>query len=168
MSSFATTQPHASYCALTHGFVSKWNYYFCANAGISELLSPLESAVRTCVLTKLVPHAVSDVERELFAYPVRLGSLGVCNPMSASKEQYEFSRTLLRGFVDSVVAQSSTLCPSVVHQQNNLFRHLSSLKEQALSSQLQTTISNCPPPLCWAVECCMEKEASSWLSATST
>ena len=57
------------------------------------------------------------------------------------------------------------LCPSVVHQQNDLFRRLSSLKEQALSSQLQTTISNCPPPLCWAVECCMEKGASSWLSA---
>ena len=66
LSSFAATQPHASYSALTHGFVSKWNYYFRTNAGISELLSPLESAVRTCFLPKLVPHAVIDVECELF------------------------------------------------------------------------------------------------------
>ena len=107
LSSFATTQPHASYSSLTHGFVSKWNYFFRTNVGISELLSPLESVVCTCFLPKLVPHAVSDVECELFAYPVCLGGLGICNPVSASKEQYKFSRTLLRGFVDSVVAQSS-------------------------------------------------------------
>ena len=67
---------------LTHGFFSKYR----TNVGISELLSPLESAVHTCLLLKLIPHAVIDVEHELFSYPVCLGGLGICNPMSASKE----------------------------------------------------------------------------------
>ena len=55
LSSFTTTQPHASYSAFTRGFISKWNYYFHANTSISELLSPLDSAVRTCFLPKLSP-----------------------------------------------------------------------------------------------------------------
>lgn len=130
MLSFATTQPHASHTAFTHGVVSKWNYYFCTNAGISELLSPLRSAVRSCFLPKLVPHAISDVECKLFSYPVCLGCLGICNLMLASNEQHEFSRTLLRCFVDLVVAQTSVLRPVVVHHQNDLFHCLSSLTEQ--------------------------------------
>ena len=89
----------------------------------------------------------------------------VRNPMSTSNKQYEFSRTLLRGFNNLVVAQNSVLCPAVIHHQNDLFFHLSTLKEHFLSSQLQSTIFHCPPPLCWGVECCMEKGASSWLSS---
>ena len=146
LSYFANTQPHASYSEFTHGYVSKWNYYFRTNSGISALLSPLESAVHNHLLSKLVPHAVSDIERELFSFPVRFGVLGICNPVSTSEEQYGFSRALLQGFVDLVLSQKSALCPDVIHHQNDLFRHLSILREQSLSAQLQSTISNCPPP----------------------
>ena len=127
LSLFANTQPHASYSAFTHGYVSKWNYYFRTNSGISALLSPLESAVRNHLLPKLVPHAVSDTEWELFSFPVRFGGFGICNPVSISEEQYGFSRALLRGFVDLVLSQflsqKSALCPEVIHHQNDLFRH---------------------------------------------
>ena len=68
---------------IPHGFVCKWNIiiFILTHAGISELFSPLESAVCTCFLPKLVPHAVSDVEHELFSNPVLLGGLGICNPL---------------------------------------------------------------------------------------
>jgi len=165
LSSFASTQPHASYSTLTHGYVSKWNYYFRTNSGISALLSLLESAVRNHLLPKLVPHAVSDTERELFSFPVCFGGLGICNPMSSSEEQYSFSKALLQCFADLILSQKSALCPEVVHHQNELLQHLSSLREQPLSAQLQSAISNCPPPLRWVVECCLERGASSWLSA---
>ena len=61
------------------------------NSGISALLSPLESAVCNHLLPKLVPHAVSDIERELFSFPVRFGGLGICNPVSTSEEQHGIS-----------------------------------------------------------------------------
>ena len=35
LSSFANTQPHASYSAFTHGYVSKRNYYFHTNYAFS-------------------------------------------------------------------------------------------------------------------------------------
>ena len=82
--------------------------------------------------------------------------------MSASEEKYSFSRALLQGIVDLVLAHKSALRPD---HQNDFFCHLSALREQSLSAQLQSTISNCPSPLRWAVECCMERGASSRLSA---
>jgi len=69
-----------------------------------------------------------------------------------------FFKALLQGFVDLALSQRSG-------HQNDLLHHLSSFREQSLSAQLQSAISNCPPLLCWAVESCMEKDASSWLSA---
>ena len=84
------------------------------------MLSPLESAVCNHLLPKLVPHAVSDTECELFSFPVRFGGLGICNPMSACEEQCIFSKALLQGFVDLILSQKSALCPEVVHHQNEL------------------------------------------------
>ena len=69
-----------------------------------------------------------------------LGRLGIYNPMSASLEQYDFSRTFLQNFIDVVLTQNSSLCPEVIHSKNNLFRQLSSIRKNSLSAQLQPTI----------------------------
>ena len=53
----------------------------------------------------------------------------------------------------------------VVHHQNELFKHLTTLKNQSLSDHSRSVVSRCPSHLRWAVECCQEKGASSWLSA---
>ena len=76
-----------------------------------------------------------------------------------------FSKELLQGLVDLFFSQSLALSLDVVHQQDDLFCHLSTLKEQCLTAQLESIVSNSPPPLRRAVECCTEKAASSWLSA---
>ena len=165
LSSFAETQPHASYAAFAHGYLSKWNYFFRTTPNISNRLSPLESAVRSHFLPKLVLHPVGDVERELFGLPVRFGGLGISNPTLTSDEQYTFSRELLHGLIDLIYHQNPALSEDVVHHQHEIFRHLSSVKERSLSNQLQSTLSSCPPPLRWAVECCTEKGSSSWLTA---
>ena len=119
------------------------------------MLTPLESTLHDQLLPKLVPHAVSDIIEELFSFPVRFDGLGICDLISASEQQYDFSKALLQGFVDLVLSQKSALCPKIIHHQNNLFRHLCFLREQSLSAQLQSTISNCPPPLHWASGCWM-------------
>jgi len=41
LSTFAETQPHASYAAFTYGYLHKWNYYFCTTPTCFLLLSLL-------------------------------------------------------------------------------------------------------------------------------
>jgi len=94
---FAATQPHASYAAFTHGYLPKWNYYFHTTPNISNLLSPLEFAIRGHFLPKLVLHPANDNERQLFCFPVRFGGLGISNPVLTSDEQYDFPKELLQG-----------------------------------------------------------------------
>ena len=113
----------------------------------TTIFAPIQVSQPCLLLPKLVPRAVSDIEHELFSFPVHFGGLGICYPMSASEQQYDFSKAPLQGFVDLVLSQKSALCPEVIHHQNDPFRHLCSLTEQSLSAQLQSTISNCPPPL---------------------
>ena len=96
---------------------------------------------------------------------MRFGGLGISNPTLTSDEQYTFSRELLHGLTDLIYHQNPALSEDVVHHQHEIFRHLSSVKERSLPNQLQSTLSSCPPPLRWAVECCTEKGSSSWLTA---
>jgi len=42
LSKIARVQPHAAYCAFTHG---KWTYFLCTIPYISDLLRPLEIAI---------------------------------------------------------------------------------------------------------------------------
>ena len=121
--------------------------FFRTTPNISNRLSPLESAVHSHLLPKLVLYPVGDVERELFGLPVRFGGLGISNPTLTSDEQYTFSRELLHGLIDLICHQNPALSEDVVHHQHEIFRHLSSVKERSLSNQLQSTLSSCPPPL---------------------
>ena len=126
--SFAETQPHASYAAFAHGYLSKWNYYFLTTPNISNRFSPLESAVRSHFLPKLVLYPVGDVERELFGLAVRFGGLSISNPTLTSDEQYTFSRELLHGLIDLIYHQNPALSEDVVHHQHEIFRHLYSVR----------------------------------------
>ena len=113
----------------------------------------------------MVPRPPSDLDRDLFALPVRFGGLGVCIPADVCNQQYQFSKELLHGMVAFFLDQQSLLPSEVVHYQNELFKHLTTLKNQSLSDHSRSVVSRCPFHLCWAVECCQEKGACSWLLA---
>jgi len=84
LSTFAETQPHASYAAFTHGYLPKCNYYCRTTPNISNLLSPFEFAIRGHFLPKLVLHPASDNEHQLFCLPVHFRGLGISNPVLIS------------------------------------------------------------------------------------
>ena len=84
LSLIATTQPHAAYTILTHGFSSKWKYFLRTNPHIGDLLSPLELKIRQ----QFLPHPPSDLERQLFGLPVSLGGLEICDLCRISTDDY--------------------------------------------------------------------------------
>ena len=86
--------------------------------------------------------------------PVHFGGLGVCIPADVCNQQYQFSKELLHGVVALLLGQQSLLLSAVVHHQNELFKHLTTLKNQSLSDHSRLVVSHCPSHLRWAVECC--------------
>ena len=89
LAEIATSQPHAVYAALTHGLQSKWTYLTLTVPNISDLLEPLEYALRQKLLPALTGRdGITDTERELFALPIKFGGLGIANPTKTANAQY--------------------------------------------------------------------------------
>ena len=89
LSSIASTQPHATFSAFTWGLSSKWTYISRTIPNIEELFEPLEDAIRSHFIPALTGMAApSDIERNLFALPCRLGGIGVANPMTLANSEY--------------------------------------------------------------------------------
>ena len=45
LTAIARTQPHAAFCAYTHGLAGKWTYLARTVANIIDLLAPLEAVI---------------------------------------------------------------------------------------------------------------------------
>ena len=101
LANVAQTQPHAAYCAYTHGLSSRWSFLSRTIPDISDLLLPLEEAIQQHLIPALTGRPPCSMEeRDLLALPVRLGGMGIINPVSSSQRVFEASVRLtspLRG-----------------------------------------------------------------------
>ena len=84
-------QPQASYAAFTFGLQHRWTYFLRTLPGIADLLEHLERAISDVLIPVLLEHQVTETERDLLALPVRMGGLGLVNPINQSQQEYEAS-----------------------------------------------------------------------------
>ena len=114
LSTFAETQPHAAYAALSHGLISRWNYFLRVvnweMLSPAELLQPLESAIQSQFIPAITgQHPPGKQVREVLAMPVRLGGLGIRNPINMAMEQHTASHQICAPLVDRIVHQDHQL-----------------------------------------------------------
>ena len=95
IANIAQTQPHAAYCAYTHGLSSHWTFLQRTIPDISYLLQPLEDTIQQHLIPDLTGQPpCSREERELLALPVRLGGMGLANPATMSEHSFASSMKL--------------------------------------------------------------------------
>ena len=85
LAEFAVSQPQASYAAFTFGLRHRWTYFLRTLPDITDLLEPLERAISDVLIPSLLEHQVTEIERDLLALPVRMGGLGLVNPVNQSR-----------------------------------------------------------------------------------
>ena len=110
LSTFARTQPHAAYAAYTHGLSSKLNYLLRVTdwetLSSSDLLQPLETAIQSHFIPALTGQSPpGNLVRELLALPVRLGGLGLINPVAVAQDQHASSQLISAPLVERVLRQ---------------------------------------------------------------
>ena len=81
----------ARYPAFTFGLWHRWRYFLRTLPDIADLLEPLERVVSDVLIPVLLEHQVTETERVLLALPVRMGGLGLVNPVNQSRQEYEAS-----------------------------------------------------------------------------
>jgi len=54
-----------------------------------KLFEPLENAIRDQLILAIIGQEVSDAERQILAFPLRHGGLGLTDPWETAKTEYE-------------------------------------------------------------------------------
>ena len=102
-----------SYAAFTHGLVSRWNYLLRVvdwETLSSVDLQPLESAIQSQFIPAITGQAPPGKQiRELLALSVRLGGLGLQNPITMAREQHTASKLICAQLVNRIVNQDHHL-----------------------------------------------------------
>ncbi|MCP4492898.1 MAG: hypothetical protein GY820_37190, partial [Gammaproteobacteria bacterium] len=92
---------------------------------ISNLLQPLEDAIRNKLLPALLGKHVSDSERNIIALPAKLGGLGIYDPTKTADREYRCSRLITKQLVDLITSQKFSLDDIV---QNDILKTKNNLK----------------------------------------
>ena len=164
LATIAKTQPHAAYCAYTHGLSSRWSYLSRTIPDIAELLQPLEDTIHQHLIPALTGRPpCSRIERDLLALPVRLGGIGIINPVSSSQRSFEASVRLTTPLVAAIASQNQDQTVDILKvievkaslRQSN--RDYQKLQAECTYNQLSSQLKRC-------VDHAKERGASSWLS----
>ena len=108
---------------------------------------------------------MSDIERKLISLPVRMGGLGVQNPMIIAKIEYRNSSIVTENLTRMIVDQEKDLGNYNSAQVNEEIRKLKMEKEEHLLQQLQEVKSLVDEKLERSIVLACEKGAGTWLTA---
>ena len=171
LSEFASAHPHEAYAALTHGIISKWNYFIRVTDFscdfLKHSLGPLEDALSKNLISALTgKYPLGQVERNLLALPIRMGGLGIIRPSEAAMTQYSQSITICSPLVKLILDYSGSdigILQCISEQ-----RTIKAIKKKEWQDILQATATSVrgsvDPSLQLSMDLAAEKGASIWLS----
>jgi len=118
LASIASTQPHVTFAALTHGLSSKWTYLCCTIPGISRQLCSVDQSLQSELIPALTGRPPpSELDHNLFALPARLGGLGVGIPSKNSDREFSVSMTICKPLIDQILKQNEDYSYEVLADQ---------------------------------------------------
>ena len=163
-SDIAVTQPQLAYVAVTRSLQHEWTFLLRVLKDCESLFCDLEFALASSFLPAIFGVEVSLAERGLFSLPLRMGGLGICNPMTSASHCYSLSRQSTASLVTFISGASSfeldTHITAVSLAKDN-FR--TSLNEY-FSNKFDSLISQLDPLQQRAVLHAKEFNLSGWLS----
>ena len=84
LSGIAKEEPQAALVSFNAGVSQRWKFLQRTVSDISQMLTPLEAAIRDEFIPAVCGRHVSDIEREILSLPCRHGGLGIVNPIETS------------------------------------------------------------------------------------
>ena len=132
---------------------------------ISDLFIPLEAAIRHKFIPALLGREVSDIERRIFSLPLRYGGLGISNPVLSADKEYEISIKITAPLSALILSQSTDVDELDEELALRLAKEVKDMKEAAFKEEQLEIFQKVDSMKKRAIELCMEKGASCYLSA---
>ena len=164
LSEIAKIEPHAAYTAFTFGLKHKWTYVLRTIPKITELIEPLEFAIRNTFIPALMNRTCTDIERELMTLPPRMGGLGIINPSAMADQEYENSIKLTHQLKQHIIAQEkkAEVCDLDIQRRKNDISKERDKKQNEKKMEIEEGASSV---LALKIKLASEVGASSWLTS---
>ena len=157
LSTIAKREPQAAYSAFIHGVTHRWNYVLRTIPNITELLTPLEEAIRHQLIPAITGRStMSDTERDVLALPCRLGGLGIINPVKSSVLQYECSELITAPLV-KLISSDSDFSQDTLDEMTKVKLDVKKKRRDQLEDDATRTQSKLNPPQKRSVDLAKEK-----------
>ena len=166
LSDIAKAQPHAAYAALTHGYTHKFSFLCRTTPNIEDLLGPLEDCIRHNLIPSLTGRAPpSNLDRNLFALPARLGGLGIVNPTLLSTFEFNASVSITSPLSNLIATQCQDYPYDCVEAQYNVRKSVQQQRHDNAKASASDLRKLVPESLQRAMDLAEEKGVSSWLTS---
>ena len=165
LTKIAEDEPQSALSSFTKAISHRWTYVQRTIPNISNLFQPLEEAIRTKFIPAIVGRAVSDIERQMLALPVRLGGIGIRDPTTTADLEYLISATVTNTLADVIVSQDKDFSNYDSAKVLQEIQRMKTLKEDFLKEELQSLLEVLNEKQKRCIELAQEKGAGSWLTA---
>ena len=165
LSEFAMSQLQAAYAAFSFGVRHKWTYFLPTIPDIEDLLQPLEEAIRSVLIPTLLNRTISNQDRRILELPVRLGGLGIVNPSTKAKSNYQYSKRVTRPLTEHIIEQKHELPDEAetLKIKKQVEKDKPGYKLQKVEQQAKDVLQEASEEMRRAVKLSQEKGSSSWL-----
>ena len=161
----AKDEPQLAYSAYTKGLSHRWTYVQRTISDISQLFKPLEAAISQKFIPAMLGREISETYRDILALPLRLGGLGIANPVTTSEAEYRASTAISSQFTDLILHQvhdTTKLDQKTIKAKKVVIKQAKEVQLKALYKNLSEKLSLIRQK---SLELGCEKGASCWLSA---
>jgi len=164
LSEIALDEPQAALSAFSKALCHRWTFVMRTIQDTQELFIPLEKCIREKFIPAIVGREVSDVHRRMFALPVRLGGLGIMNPVEAAGREYEASTQITEELVGLIYRQETSLRTLDRVKIKARVAALKVAKETRLKKELEEIMSSVEEITQEALQLIQENGSGSWLT----
>ena len=137
LSEIAIKEPQAALSAYTKSICHRWSFIQRTLPNIKDQFLPLEDCIRNTFIPSLVGRSVSDLERQIFSLPVRLGGMGLANPVETADREYDASKTVTACLSELILQQVQDIAQYDKQRTADTIKDLKAAKEIHLTEKFQ-------------------------------
>ena len=143
----------------------RWCFIQRTISDIGPKFQPLEDTIREKLIPAIVGRTVSNIERRILALPIRMGGLGIQNPVQTAKYEFETSKQITKYLSIIICKQEQNLVnyhPDII---KNEITKLNAVKDNRLKNEFKVIQELVSDDVRRSLNLATEKGSGAWLSA---
>ena len=153
----AGDEPQAAYSCFTKAISHRWTYVQRTIPNIAPLFQPLQNAIKNNLIPAILGRTITDLERKIFALPVKLGGMGIYNPVLKADAEFEASSLITRNLTAIICRQEKDLENYDQEGVKAAISEVKSLKTESQQQDLEEVMNNVSEKLKRIIQLSQEK-----------